>query len=579
MYNVEEVIAMKYTNFLLRITLLYLAFALASMGCSSNSPAPTNSNPNPPSNGVPPTGLTTFSGGTLADLQALSPTLTFDELEITGGLDLPLKSSTTITANKLTITSTGSIFSSYNICTYAASPNLTLSVSGDVVIDGLIAVEGRDGVVVYSLNPSCDSCFGQNGGNVAITGSTIRGKGKILNGGGNGSISSTSSYGSIRCEAGDSGSLTLKAATTMDLSGATINNVAGQQNLDPSKNGSSGTVNIGAGDTFIMRGGNIDSTGVMTFSAASTDIWGTILYGSLTETIGGATDTTNPIIGLHSRPAAATYGETIQVFVQASDVGMGLRSVRLIGLGSDQTYNIADCGPGSTMCTVSALNSTLTMTFPVSSLTSPASLQMIAIDNEGNTTTATLATGIVVKAPLETEPNDSLAQAQELKLGGMFDGTIQNDDLGYIWPPGTQPVNLGANSRSQYKIEDFYKVKCCNIWNATPGYNCFGNTDTVNLWVCYGIQISLDFTGSASITPNLDVYLLNAYGASVDDAYSIKNNVATSDYTESFTYLTDWQLAQYKDPSVALQMNQTFYVGVQAKEVPTRAMYRIKYGP
>jgi hypothetical protein len=570
---------MKHTNFLLRIVLLCLVIALVSMGCPGPDSNPPNPYPSPNPNTNTTTGVTTFSGGSLADLKSLSPDLTFDQLEITGNLDLPHNSSTTITANKLTITPSGSIGYSYDNCTYVAAPHLTLSVSGDVVIDGKIYLSGRNGKVVYSLDPSCDSPYGQDGGNVTITGNTIKVTGEVSNAGGEGGLLSSSSIGGIHEPAGDSGNLKLAATTTLDLSGATINNKAGV-GLDASKNGLSGTVIITAGGAFIMRDGNIDSTGAMTFSAASTDIWGTIHYGTLNESIGGAPDTTNPTITLVSNltNTSLTYHTAIEVKVEASDVGMGLKGIQLVGLGNTTTYYIANCKAGSGFCTTSALDSTITMSVTVNHPSSLQALQLTAIDNKGNTTNAPLVTDIAVHMPLETEPNDSMAQAQELELGGIFDGTIQNDDPGTIWAPGTQPVDLNANSRTQYKIEDFYKVQCCKIWNATPGYNCFGNPDTINMWVCYGIEISLDFTGSASVTPDLDVYLLNNAGTSVV-ALGGKDNVQLNDYTESFRYVTDHFLAQYYTPGLTSEMGHIYYVGIQAWEVPTRAMYRIQYGP
>jgi hypothetical protein len=60
---------------------------------------------------------------------------------------------------------------------------------------------------------------------------------------------------------------------------------------------------------------------------------------------------------------------------------------------------------------------------------------------------------------------------------------------------------------------------------------------------------------------------------------SRKNNVASSNYTESLVYVTDHFLAQYYTPGITSEMGHTYYIGVQAYDVPIRAMYRIQYGP
>jgi hypothetical protein len=508
------------------------------------------------SGGTTPTGLTTFSGGTLADLKALSPSLTFDELKITGGVVLPDSSQssilTTITANKLTITSTGgfrynwfggSYANASNDCKWVPAPSLTLNVSGDVVIDGNIALDGRPGVVINSIYDPCKWCNGMNGGNLTITGNTIMVKGELTNTGGDGAL--TTDYGN-HCGSGDSGSLKLAASTTMDLCSANFINKAGS-GMDPSHNGSSGNVNVSAGGAYIMRDGNIVSTGPMTFSAATTDIWGTIRYGSLNETIGGAKDTDYPTITVLSSNVTATYNENAVVKVQASDLGMGLRGLRIQGLGNDQTYDIADCGPSSAICTASALDSTITITgFKVNSDMAPLTLQVTAIDNKGNATLAPPITGILMVYPAEKEPNDSIAQAQVLDLNGVIDGNLQNGDAGSIW--------------QGMLVEDFYKVTCCAK---------FSNTQYSD----WGFIIDVDFSGSAAGNPDIDVYLMQPWLTGAPSvAESTTRNVSANNYTEHIQYVV--KANSIYPPS---SMGVDYIVGVRAYNVPIRANYRIKY--
>jgi len=491
--------------------------------------------------GTPPSGTTVFAGGSLDDLKALSSNLTFDDLQITGTLSLPVYSSATITANKLTITSSGRIGYSYTTCQYVDAPGVTFNSSGDVVIDGEINLPGRSGTTITET-ASCNSCYGQDGGNVAINGKTIRVRGKISNYGGAGASIHWSTGGSSPCSAGASGTLRLAATGTVGLSGASIDNHAGK-NFEGTQ-ASSGAATVSSGGAFTMQNGGISSTGALTFSAASTDIWGTITYGSLSETIGGLPDTSKPSVTVTSPlpNAAIPWHQPLQVTLQASDVGMGLKSVQIKGLGHDKTYTLADF-----------VGSTLTATISAPDL--PETLDAIATDNKGNTNTVSVA-GLTIHYPAEAEPNDSLATAQALALGGIIEGHIVNGDAGATWTSGA-PSGLYLNKSGVAKIEDFYKVTCCKTW-------------TCGSWpwtyTCYGVTVTLDFTQSAAATPDLDLYLLDTAGSSVL-ASSVKDNVATSGYTESISYTG----------FTSSDMGKIYYLGVQAWDAPSDTSYRIKF--
>jgi hypothetical protein len=528
--------------------------------------------PSPPS----PHGLTIFSGGTLADLQKLSPNLTFDELEITGKLILP-SGSTTITANKLTIPSNGGDIEYTYGTDPVAAPNLTLNVSGDVVIDGQVYLKGQNGERVANTAQH-KSCVGQRGGDITITGATIKMTGAIVNDGGWGSWMASPGSPDSPCKAGNSGNVKLAAAANMDMSGTTISNSAGAGPGGTSGyDGGSGTVNIVTGGAFTMKDGKIVSTGAMTFIAATTDIWATIHYGSLTETIGGAPDSTNPTITVLSSKITATYSENTEVKVQASDVGMGLRGVRLQGLGNDTTYDIADCGPKSALCTASALDSKLTMSFYVNDATSPNTLQVIAIDNKGNTTTVPV-TGIMIGYPAEMEPNDiPPEQAQTLKLYGGIEGNIQTGDAGFTYPQADPIFN---NKEGVPKMEDWYKVTCCEEWTSSISdvNKCDGSYNSIyEAYTCCGIRISLDFSGSASMTPDIDAFLIDNTGTN-SPGHSKNDNPGTNDYTEKIVVPLSRIETENYYAGYCPYMGATYYVAVQAWYVPMRATYRIKYG-
>ena len=479
-------------------------------------------------------GTTTFNGGTLDALKALKPDLVFDNLVIAGPLTLPLPSSTTIRANKLTITPAGKVQYDYSTCQYTAAPNITFTVTNDVLIEGSIILTGRSGTTTTS-GATCNSCNGQRGGNVEITGGTIKVPGDIRNDGGGGASVHFSFGGTSACSSGASGSLKLAAVTTMDLSGVNIDNTTGT-NFEGTP-GASGTANIGAGGVFTMVNGEILSTGAMTFSAASTNIFGSITYKTLTESIGGQTDVTAPVVTVQSPIANAVLpsNQAVEVKVQASDAGMGLKNVRIKGLGYDKTHPASDF-----------VNGTLTV---LANAPEPATLDVIGTDNKGVTKTITVA-GFTIPLTLEAEPNDSLVQAQTLFPGGVISSFIQNGNAGFIFAP--VPTGLSANISGQAKIEDFYKVVCCDEVKNPSGVV----TDRK-------ITVSVDFLGSAATT-DIDVFLFNST-ATVVIASSTKDNFDLNSYTEAIS-----------KSFVAADMGQTFYIGIQAWDVVNPTAYKIK---
>jgi hypothetical protein len=506
-----------FALFLLSLALIFTACGGGGGGGSDGSSPNSPNNPNSP-------GTTTFSGGTLDALKALSPTLTFDDLQITGTLTLPLYTNAVITANKVTVTSTGRIGYSYTTCQYVDAPSITINASGDVVFEGEISLTGRSGTTVTE-SATCNSCYGQDGGNVTITGNTITVSGKILNYGGAGASTHWSFGGSSPCSAGGSGNLKLAATTTMNLSGAGIANTAGK-NFEGTA-GKSGTATITAGGAFTMKDGNINSTGAMTFTVASTDIWGSITYGTLTESIGGAPDTTPPVVTVLSPlpNTSVTWGQTLQVKVQASDTGgMGLRNVKITGFGYDKTHSVTEFVNG-------------VLTVDISSAVSPATLTVLATDNKGRQTTVSVP-GLSGRYPQETEPNDSMSQAQTLNAGSTIQGTILTTDSGSINQAiRTYLQNVPDPLWSTAIVQDWYKIT-------------LPSTSTT-------VALNLDFKGNPG-TPDIDLYLLDSTGNLILKV-SGNDNPQTGNYTESISYTGT--------------AGATYYLAVQAYKVPTRATY------
>lgn len=487
--------------------------------------------------GNPSPETVTFAGGKLDDLKALSPTLTFRHLVISGSLELPVSSNTTLTAEKLTITPTGKIGYTYTTCQYVDAPALALNASGAVLIEGEIRLHGRSGTTVTE-SATCNRCTGQDGGSITIRGSTIAVRGKLWNYGGGGASTHWSFGGSSPCSAGGSGKLTIAAATSMDLSGAEVNNTAGR-NFENSA-GPSGTAEITAGGTFTMINGALNSTGAMTFRAASTNILGSISYGSLNETIGGLPDNTGPVLSVISPPdnAEIVWHQPLEIKLNATDAGMGLRSVKITGLGHDATHSLA------------AFDAQGAGTVTISLPEEPATLTVTATDQAGNTTTASV-TGLQFRYPAEAEPNDNLVQAQTLAKGGKLQGDIANGDAG----TASGISGIFQNNAGQARIEDFYKATCCKV--VTCG-------SWPNEHTCYSMPIRLNFAQGAALRPDLDLYLLNAAGAVV--AKSTIDNQQASSYSEALT-------ANFTFSDVG----KTYYIGIQAWDVPSRVSYILGY--
>ena len=196
---------------------------------------------------------------------------------------------------------------------------------------------------------------------------------------------------------------------------------------------------------------------------------------------------------------------------------------------------------------------------------------MTAVDNKGNTTDTPLVTGIAVQLPPETEPNDSFEQAQTLDNDGIIVGTIQDGDSGTVWT--SPPYGLLPNAAGLYKIEDFYKITCCSTWYET---DILGD-----IWIHYGISLTVDFSGSASLTPDLDVYVLDQSGIS---GWSTKDNIGLNDYTEEVLISFDkWLIYNsssghwYLPDPGSSWVGKTLYAGIRAWKVPTRANYIIHY--
>jgi hypothetical protein len=353
---------------------------------------------------------TVFDGGTLADLKALNPTLTFDILKITGHLALSAGSSgsATLTVNQLTITSSGSVGYTYGECEYLPAPDFTVQATGKVAINGDISLIGRSGTRSLS-SATCNRCYGVAGGDVRITADEIAITSEIRNRGGTGSTS-VSGDCSTGCSGGDAGGVYLNARN-ITLTGATLATHGGNGGTgycygdeNSGADGDPGPVDLIASDLFKMSESSVSTDGIVTLQAARTEIYGPITGSQVNETVAGNPDSQGPAVEILSPPpnSVVTVGQPLEVRIQAKDDGSGVREIQINGLGYSELRS-AD----------KMVNGILTLTFekPLP----PATLEVTAKDNSGNVTLASVP-GLNLAGNLIIPEGETLALIGDLEF-------------------------------------------------------------------------------------------------------------------------------------------------------------------
>ena len=115
---------------------------------------------------------TTFPGGTIGELRALSPTLTFGDLTISGPLTIP-SSETSVVLTVANLMVDGYISVTHPTCrTFFDSPDLTINATGSVTINSPISLAGKSGEGETGTT-TCNDCYGRDGGNLVINASNI----------------------------------------------------------------------------------------------------------------------------------------------------------------------------------------------------------------------------------------------------------------------------------------------------------------------------------------------------------------------------------------------------------------------
>ena len=380
--------------------------------------------------GVSWAGETIFPGGTLDDLRQLSSTLTFDHLRITGTLSLPVGGSATLKVNKLTITESGGVSYTYSPCTYLPAPDFTVQATGGVVVNGDIILSGRYGTRTLS-GSDCNQCGGEPGGDIRITADEITLTGQIRNRGGSGSTS-VSDGCSFGCEGGDAGGIFL-TARNITLIGADLQTRGGTGGTgycygdeNHGSEGEPGQVDLMASGLFLMNQSSIFTDGTLTLQASSTDIYGPIQYGQLNENIGGQTDELGPEVVEIVSPlsgSAVSINDPLEIRIRLQDNLTGVKEVQVTGLGHDELHSGIEIEDGI-----------LSIMLPKP--TNPASLQVIAYDNKGNSTSA-YATGLRLEGSLTIAAGDTYNLSGDLDLGS-------NSSINIL---GTLVIKRGSNPK------------------------------------------------------------------------------------------------------------------------------------
>ncbi len=362
---------------------------------------------------------TIFSGGSLDDLKALSPTLTFNQLVIDGELKLDEFDNTTINATDVTITDKGSVSFSQGLCDYFDAPNFFINATGNVIIDGNIRLDGKSGRSQLSSS-TCNRCGGKAGGKVKIDAGSITISSIISVDGGSGSSFKIAGIsGSTGCVGGAGGSIELNA-NNIDLSDVQLENESGNGGFGSRSTGSdgaTGTIVINTTGKVTMKGGSVVTNGAINLTAGSSEIFAPFTYNTFTESIDGKTDSMLPVVAIIF-PVATTqvrYSQPLQIQIDVNDNnGTGVKEIKITGLGTDQTFSSNEI-----------INGRLTAT--ISDPVSPNSITVIVTDNKGNSTTKKLE-NLVLAGSFNVNQGETLTISEDLNIGSNYaiqvDGTI-----------------------------------------------------------------------------------------------------------------------------------------------------------
>jgi hypothetical protein len=154
-----------------------------------------------------------------------------------------------------------------------------------------------------------------------------------------------------------------------------------------------------------MTQSTVGTDGVVTLTAAQTDIYGPITGSQLNATIGGSPDQQGPQVTIlaPAPDSVVTVGQPLEVKIQARDIGTGVKELQVDGLGYSHLHNAAEM-----------VNGVLTFTIPKP--LPPATFKATVRDNQGNARTVSV-TGLSLAGNLRILEGETLNLTGNLLFG------------------------------------------------------------------------------------------------------------------------------------------------------------------
>jgi hypothetical protein len=316
----------------------------------------------------------TFPGGTLNDLRAVSPNLTFDDLTFAGGLVIPSsESNVVISVRNFTLNQLSNavgVVVDYPTCSpYGSAPNLIINASADVVVNDTISLRGKSGTAIAE-GATCNSPVGTDGGNFEVNAQNITINGRVDTSGGRSSTESMIIAGQvfrIGYDGRDAGNITFNATSNLSLtSNADLDAEGGSGGV-----GSQGQVGADGADGRIAWSGNpvnaaeIDALNALIYNAQR------IPYGRLTIT--GSTSladdaqyrdsTTSGWCQINYQNGFSDY---LEDFYRIDLGGTALRSISVTTQStSDIDIFLVDACPGNIISVASGISGNESFTSPL----------------------------------------------------------------------------------------------------------------------------------------------------------------------------------------------------------------------
>ncbi len=288
--------------------------------------------------------------GTIEDLRELSEDLVFEDLEISGKLDLGSGEDIKLSARNITITGDGAMIS--NSCIYPRA-KVEIAVSDKVVINGPIDLSGEHG---YSC--SCDAGPGGslfiNAKNMYVNADiSVEGRLGGIRGGNNG-------FGAtFGCDGGDSGLIRLTANTVeigeeVRLHATKGSGTTGWAFGSPTygSDGSVGSISLEVSEELTMaKGSEITTDGELKISPAltesdpllSTTIAGQLNYDTLLQAVDSdpvVIESIEPIENMSVNIAQAT---PIKIRIHDPGSSLGIYGVEISGASELEWCSNASC--------------------------------------------------------------------------------------------------------------------------------------------------------------------------------------------------------------------------------------------